>query len=275
MKKGQQQPPESIRPSLGGAEPFEALFEHARRDAFSPEEAERLWQSVVAAGPGAGDAGPDLPGGPTQGWDTVAALKVGAGLVLAGGLLAAGLAVRSTGPHQPAATSSGAVQVARTIDAPRSEGGPPMVSWEDLPRAAGEPRSAARSLRARSEPSAQAPELPVAETASAGAGLAAVPDEPVPAPAVSVAPVPAPTEGALLLRARQQLASDPRSALELTDEAGRRYPDGALAPEREVLAIEALARLGQLSSARARFAAFRAAYPQSPHLARLASLIDR
>ena len=57
-------------------------------------------------------------------------------------------------------------------------------------------------------------------------------------------PVPGPSEGALLLRARQQLASDPSSALALTDEAGRRFADGALAPEREVLAIEALARTG-------------------------------
>ena len=63
MKKGHE-PPESIRPSLGGAERFEALFEHARRDAFTPDEAERLWQSVVSAGPGAGDAGPESARGP-------------------------------------------------------------------------------------------------------------------------------------------------------------------------------------------------------------------
>jgi hypothetical protein len=268
MKKGQHEPPESIRPRLGGTERFEALFEHARRDAFTPEEAERLWQSVVSAGPGAGDAGPDLPGGPAQGWNAAAA-----GLVLAGGLLAMGLAVRSAGSREPSAAPGGAVQVARGIDAPRSEGGPPMVSWEDLPRAAGEARSATRSGKARNEPSAPAPEQVVPETASAGAAPAAVPAEPAATPVTSVAPVPAPSEGALLLRARQQLPSDPQLALELTDEAGRRYPDGVLAPEREVLAIEALVRLGQLPSARARFAVFRVAYPQSPHLARLASLI--
>jgi hypothetical protein len=272
MKKGHE-PPESIRPSLGGAERFEALFEHARRDAFTPDEAERLWQSVVSAGPGAGDAGPDLPA--AQGWSSVAALKIGAGLVLAGALLAVGFAVRSAGPHEPAATPSGTLQVARRIDAPRSEGGPPSVSWEDLPRAGGDARPATRSAKSHYEPSVQAPELPVAEAASSSVAPASVPDEPVPVPVASVSAVPPPSEGALLLRARQQLPSDPRSALELTDEAGRRYPDGALAPEREVLAIEALARLGELASARARFAAFRTAYPQSPHLSRLASLIGR
>ena len=92
-----------------------------------------------------------------------------------------------------------------------------------------------------------------------------------PSPVVATSP----SEGALLLRARQQLASDPAWSLALTEEAGRRFPEGALAPEREVLAVEALARLGRLPSARARLAAFRARYPQSPHLARLESLLTQ
>ena len=37
----------------------EALFEHARHDAFTPDQAERLWSRVVsAAGTGAGSAEP-------------------------------------------------------------------------------------------------------------------------------------------------------------------------------------------------------------------------
>jgi hypothetical protein len=76
-----------------------------------------------------------------------------------------------------------------------------------------------------------------------------------------------------LLRARQQLASDPAGALALTDEHARRFSNGTLVPEREVLAIEALARLGRTSEARARLAAFRERYPQSPHLARLDTLV--
>ena len=80
MKKGQHEPPDTIRPSLGGTEPFEALFEHARRDAFSPEQAERLWQSVVAAGPGAADVGADISGGLTRGWISGTPFKVGRAL---------------------------------------------------------------------------------------------------------------------------------------------------------------------------------------------------
>jgi hypothetical protein len=270
MKKGQHEPPDTIRPSLGGAEPFEALFEHARRDAFSPEEAERLWQSVVAAGPGAGDTGADISGGLTRGWISGTAFKVAVGLIVVGGLVAAALVARRSGSRETATIPSGTVQMAPGVEAPRGAGGPPMVSWEDLPRVAGEARPAPRA-RGRVEPPVQAPEaLPAGQPESAGEPPQAVQVEPGPAPA---APVPAPSEGALLLRARQQLASDPQSALELTDEAGRRFPDGALAPEREVLAIEALARLGRVPSARARFAAFKATYPGSPHLARLASLV--
>jgi hypothetical protein len=86
---------------------------------------------------------------------------------------------------------------------------------------------------------------------------------------------PAPNEGSILLRARQQLGSDPAAALALTDEHARRYPSGSLTQEREVLAIEALTRLGRISDARARLAAFRDRFPQSAHIARLEALVDR
>jgi len=97
--------------------------------------------------------------------------------------------------------------------------------------------------------------------------------EPEAAPAVHAEEAPPPSEGALLLRARRELASNPAAALALTAEDARRFPDGALAPEREVLAIEALKRLSRLSEARARLSAFHARFPQSPHLARLDALI--
>jgi hypothetical protein len=86
---------------------------------------------------------------------------------------------------------------------------------------------------------------------------------------------PPPSEGALLLRARQEIGSDPTGALALTEEHARRFPAGTLAPEREVLAIEALAALGRTPEARARLGAFRDRYPQSPHLARLEALVSK
>ena len=103
---------------------------------------------------------------------------------------------------------------------------------------------------------------PVSASGPTGAG----------APAGVAAP---PNEGALLLRARQELASDPAGTLALTEEHARRFPGGTLAPEREVLAIEALVRLGRTPDARARLAAFHDRFPQSPHLAHLDSIVGR
>jgi hypothetical protein len=72
-------------------------------------------------------------------------------------------------------------------------------------------------------------------------------------------------EAALLDSARAALASDPRRALLLTQEHMRRFPHGALVQEREVIAIEALSRLGQTNAARSRGNEFERRYPGSAH----------
>jgi hypothetical protein len=260
MKKEQYQPPDTARPTGGGgSEPFDSLFEHARRDGFTPSETERLWQNVVTAGTGGGDAGPEMSGGGMRGWGSGAALKATAVLAVAAGLLAAAFALKRPSPHEPIAVPSAPAPTATGVEAPRGTDGPPVVSWEDLPRAQRPTQSEAKPPAPKGRGAPPSPE-PAVETGPA-------------APAAPPAAASSPSEGALLLRARQELVSDPGSALELTDEAGRRFPEGPLSPEREVLAIEALARLGRLPSARARFSAFRARYPQSPHLARLESLL--
>jgi hypothetical protein len=279
MKKGQYQSPDSTRPSLGGKDGFDALFEHARRDAFTPEETERLWQNVMAAGPGGGgDAGPEIPGGAARGWTSATTLKAAAGLALVGGIVAAVFVAGRSGSTEPVVVPSGAAQTAQATEVPRGEGSPPVVSWEDLPRVHGPAQSEAKPAAPavpRGRNPAAPPEPPPATEVSSAVSAPAAPSEPGPAAPMAVPAPASPSEGALLLRARQQLVTDPASALELTDEAGRRFPEGALVPEREVLAIEALTRLGRLPSARARFAAFRARYPQSPHLARLQSLLSQ
>jgi hypothetical protein len=148
------------------------------------------------------------------------------------------------------------------------------VAWDDLPKAqaAQEAPAAPRAPRARLEsPAAHAAHG--AEPEAVTENVAPQAPEPAEVHASAPPPAPGPNEGALLLQARQHLASDPASTLSLTEEAARRFPSGALAPEREVLAIESLARLGRQPEARARLAAFRAKYPSSPHLARLDSLL--
>ncbi len=111
-----------------------------------------------------------------------------------------------------------------------------------------------------------------------------IPAEPPPAPEIT-APSPAPRvvkeapaswdEPQLIEKARRALATDPRRALSLTQEHQRRFPAGALGVERDVIALEALARSGQTAEARRRALLFQAKYPKSIHLPRVRALLAR
>jgi hypothetical protein len=90
------------------------------------------------------------------------------------------------------------------------------------------------------------------------------------APAHEEAPAPARpanvlgAEQALLDPARAALArGDGKGALALLDQHARRFPDGALAQEREAMTIHALVRAGEPERARGRADAFHARYPDS------------
>lgn len=82
-------------------------------------------------------------------------------------------------------------------------------------------------------------------------------------------------EPQLIERARKTLVTDPRRALALTEEYQRRFPKGTLGVEREVIALEALARLGQSAEARKRALSFEAKHPTSIHLPRVRALLAR
>lgn len=77
------------------------------------------------------------------------------------------------------------------------------------------------------------------------------------------------SEAALLAQAQAALGKNPRRALALTREHKRRFPDGALAQEREVIAIEALKRVGDDESAQRRATEFSERYPDSAHRRRV------
>jgi hypothetical protein len=93
---------------------------------------------------------------------------------------------------------------------------------------------------------------------------------------VATPPPPSPVrpeeEIVLLERAETALTKDPALALALTQSLEEAYPRGALAQEREAIAIEALAKLGRLEEAQARLRRFVAAHPESPHRMRLERL---
>jgi hypothetical protein len=90
-----------------------------------------------------------------------------------------------------------------------------------------------------------------------------------PAPASPSSSASTPSELELIRAARATLGSDPARALALTQQHAQAYPGGALVQEREVLAIEALVRLGQATTARQRAEAFAAAHPESAYVPRL------
>lgn len=131
------------------------------------------------------------------------------------------------------------------------------------------------SVPAPAQPSAAPPAAPD-DAAQAAAGEAAHRSplrDPAPhAPARSTAARHAragESETALLEQARAALQSRPAAALELTRRHQARFPHGALAQEREVIAIEALERLGRKAAADARAAEFERHYRGSVHQPRL------
>lgn len=77
------------------------------------------------------------------------------------------------------------------------------------------------------------------------------------------------SEAELLFEARKALPAQPAAALRLLDQHAQLHPRGLLAPEREVLAIQALRLLGDVQAAEQRTRRFRSEHPDSFHLQQL------
>ncbi|MFK7985251.1 MAG: hypothetical protein AB8I08_04400 [Sandaracinaceae bacterium] len=120
------------------------------------------------------------------------------------------------------------------------------------------------------------PEAPREVPETIPEGLDAPPEvvapEPRPAPPPALETDPA-AELALIRQAQSALASSPREALAHTVSHRRRFGDGALAQEREVVAIDALTRLDRVPQARARADRFRSRWPRSAHVRRVDVLV--
>lgn len=129
---------------------------------------------------------------------------------------------------------------------------PPWLS-PDPPESSRPPAAATAPLPAG--PASATPESPAAPpTAEARSSAAQAPSAPS---ASTTATLPTPEdllagEVALLDRARASLSGDPAEALRLAGEHAARYPRGKLGAEREMVAIDALRRLGSSGEARAR-----------------------
>jgi hypothetical protein len=134
-------------------------------------------------------------------------------------------------------------------------------SIESLPPATDEPADLSKGTerRSRYKPSSRAPaslEVESKSEISAPAEPQAVPTEAAPKE---------PSEVQLLFQARRSLGSDPAQTLRWVVQHERRFPSGKLVQEREMLAIQALQRLGRTEEANARIARFRERFPSSIH----------
>jgi len=313
VKKHDPLPGDATPPEAPGVE-LQALFDRARADGFSGSETDELWSRVGAtlAAPGASAAashGARVAGASGAAGAGIV-VKIAAALLVGGGVVAAGVAYHDRAPRPSPVIrvyTPPPVEVAPSpVGALTGPINPaPAVAIDDLPRASDPAQNAPRTRaiperrdtarNAASHPAETAESIAPAQPAQPGQDTAPPSGAPVTArasvgtsahpsdapsddhgtTAPAAAPDPGPTEGALLLRARQELASDPSGALTLTQEHARRFPSGGLVQEREVLAIEALARLGRSSDARHRLDAFRARFPQSPHIERLTTLVGQ
>ena len=132
-----------------------------------------------------------------------------------------------------------------TLVAPWSPMDPPLST----PVSTAAPRGPSVRSTSAPEPSSapSAAEIaPIARSVVSASG--AVPSSaPEPTPEDALA-----DEVALLDRARGALSGSPAEALRLTGEHAARYPRGKMSVEREMVAIDALRKLGRTSEARAR-----------------------
>jgi hypothetical protein len=137
---------------------------------------------------------------------------------------------------------------------------PPPALTSPAPEVAARPEESSRPpepTTPRAQPLPPEPQRPLAGASSLPKERRAARSKPSSPPSLG--------EAALLERARDALRANPAAALALTREHDRHFPRGVLAEEREVIAIEALRRMGREAAAERRAAAFERRYRGSVH----------
>ena len=114
---------------------------------------------------------------------------------------------------------------------------------------------------------------PSATVTATGTGTGAA-TAPKPSASASAAGDSLVAETAILEKARGLIGSDPAAALAVCEAHRKEYPAGKLSAERELLAIDALKRLGRNAEARQRGEAFIANNPKSLYIERVRKLIE-
>jgi len=173
-------------------------------------------------------------------------------------------------PSTPGAEVRGRGATARReLDGGVSAAPAPAASAVEAPVPEPSPEPALRTPGASS--ARDGAPAPSAVRRSLGERTGAEPGDPR-GPALEAAP--AETEVEILKRARNALDRAPAEALGLTDRCRAEYPRGAFAPEREFIAISALARLGRRAETATRAAAFRRSFPRSAYWQKIERLLE-
>jgi hypothetical protein len=254
-------PPRLLEPDAAASAALRAALEAAKAEGPSADALARIAGRlpIVSGAPprGSPGGGRGAPGGAGPG---VAEPLLGSGVVgsaAIGALLGALVSVAILrDPAPPPAPPAPAPPAAESAQPPAPER--PAASADVAPEA-----------RARGGAAAE-PSSPAAAGAPAIRGSAA-PDLPSPSAAAPVEE--GESEVALLQRAQDALAVDPARALAIADEHLRRFPEGVLGQEREVIAVSALVRAGRTAEARARAARFIEKHPESAHRRRIEALL--
>ncbi|XYH94591.1 hypothetical protein ACMHYB_43180 [Sorangium sp. So ce1128] len=287
--------PRKMLGSGGGSDVLRVALEAARRDAPDRARLARLAARLPLHLPGGAGGGKD-PGGPATGGGA-GAPATGGGAGAPATLAPAGIA--ATGAGAPPTVLSGlAVGAALGVVLVGAVWLMPSRSQPPPPAPPGAAVVAtATPARAVAAPAAEAPEMPAEAPPAAAPPRAPAPEPPrAPAPEPAGAPLPArasaattgapaaggsaraalpdaETELGLLQRAQEALAARPAEALALADIHLGRFPGGALAQEREVIAVGALKALGRGGEALARANRFIAEHPSSAYRRRLEILV--
>lgn len=172
-------------------------------------------------------------------------------------------------PAAPAGGAAGGAKVLAGLAIASAVAGTLWLARAPEPKVEEAPRAAATT-----EPTPSvAPAAPAIETAPPV--VSAAPSARPTLPKPSAAPIPPLPETTMLKDAHEALLHGaPDRALALAEGHARAYPRGALAQEREVIAIESLVRLGRRGEALARARSFHAAFPGSSHGERVDRLVE-
>jgi len=186
----------------------------------------------------------------------------GTWLSSASSLPAAEVALSSPAPPEATSFTERVLPNAPTTAPSAAE---PVVSVDDLPS------TPATSLAGTARVSSRTTgELPNARRGATVASPALAPSSAAPFRSPSQEPAAiAVSELELMRRAEESFPAHPERTLALAAEHARAYPEGQFVQEREVLAVEALARLGRRDEATRRALAVVERFPRTPYAARL------